>query len=542
MFVVPAAAGAQTNGVTLIGSLNPRPSSGTYSSCWGWVSPDGHEYALLGAYTGTSIIDLDRTPIAEVAFISGPSSEWRELKTYKQYAYVVSEGGSGVQIIDLSGLPNTATLVRNFTYTGTGGNITRNHTITIADGYMYLNGSANWNPGGVLIFSLKNDPTLPQYVGQYQPIYIHDCYVRNDTLYGAAIYNNSGSGLYVVDVRNKTAPVLLRRISYTSAGTHNSWASVSGRYVYTTDEITAPQKSLKVWDLQNLGSGPPYTPLTQYQAAPVDIVHNVHGRGNYLYVSHYTAGMRVLDAHNPAAPVEAGYYDTYPGTSGGYNGCWGVYPYFPSGRWIGSDMQTGLYICRFSGLAARSRPSLLEPTNGSATSSRTFRWTAAANQIDDPHTYDLRLITSTLDTTISVKDTVVSLPKVPPLPEGDYTWYVVVRDEYTQVASRDTFHFHRVMTDVAPDPVLPASYLLDQNYPNPFNPSTEIHFQLPVSGLVTLRVYNVLGQEVATLVDGMRSSGVGRATWNASGNPAGVYFYRLTTPTFTQTRRMIFAP
>jgi CHRD domain/Secretion system C-terminal sorting domain len=75
----------------------------------------------------------------------------------------------------------------------------------------------------------------------------------------------------------------------------------------------------------------------------------------------------------------------------------------------------------------------------------------------------------------------------------------------------------------------PASFQLDQNYPNPFNPSTTISFALQTSGRVSLRIYNVLGQQVAALFDGEKSAGVYKVTFDASALSSGVYFYRLTT-------------
>jgi hypothetical protein len=76
--------------------------------------------------------------------------------------------------------------------------------------------------------------------------------------------------------------------------------------------------------------------------------HNCYEKDGYLYIAHYTEGVRIWDVNNPAAPFEVGYYDTYPGASGGYSGAWNVYPYLPSGRIIASDMQTGLYVLQWS--------------------------------------------------------------------------------------------------------------------------------------------------------------------------------------------------
>jgi ligand-binding sensor domain-containing protein len=90
-----------------------------------------------------------------------------------------------------------------------------------------------------------------------------------------------------------------------------------------------------------------------------------------------------------------------------------------------------------------------------------------------------------------------------------------------------------------PGSILPLSHKLSQNYPNPFNPSTTIEFALPHAGYVTLKVYNVLGEEVAALVEGDHAAGTFKATWDASGLPSGVYFYRLTAGEYVQTKKMI---
>jgi hypothetical protein len=85
----------------------------------------------------------------------------------------------------------------------------------------------------------------------------------------------------------------------------------------------------------------------------------------------------------------------------------------------------------------------------------------------------------------------------------------------------------------------PATFALEQNYPNPFNPTTTIHYQLPTSGHVSLKVYNTLGQEVATPVDEVQDAGFKSITFGASQLPSGVYFYRLQAGAFIQSRKML---
>lgn len=513
------------NGVTVLDSLNmrhggPGPSYGFYyASCWGYVAPDGHEYALLGCYSGTSIIDLDATPIAEVAYVPGANSEWKELKTWGSYAYAVSENSAmGLQIINLSQLPDTARLVRSVTSIG-GHNVTRSHTVTVADGFLYLNGGSS---NGTTIYNLA-DPENPTYVGQFQTAYVHDSYVRNDTMLAAAI---NGQGCYVISLVNKASPMQLGLISYTGSGTHNAWLSMNGRYVLTTDEIGTTQKSMKVWDIQNF----PTVQLTPFQPSPSNTIHNVHGRGNYVYMSYYKAGVFVADIHNPASIINAGTFNTYRGggTSAQYAGCWGVYPYFPSGRWIASDTQTGLYVLRFDGLKARTRSPLVSPPNNIVipAGSNAFRWRRAASMQEDPHYYKLHIWGQGVDTLMKAADTSLVVPVLSGFQGGQvYNWHVWINDEFTSVSSQDTFHF----TYGSSAGSTPKSFVLFQNYPNPFNPSTLIAFQLPVADHIVLEVLNVLGEKVATLLDDLRPEGLQEVRFEASSLPSGVYIYRLRT-------------
>lgn len=86
---------------------------------------------------------------------------------------------------------------------------------------------------------------------------------------------------------------------------------------------------------------------------------------------------------------------------------------------------------------------------------------------------------------------------------------------------------------------LPSSFSLHQNYPNPFNPSTKIKFDLPKGSLVKLMIYDVLGREVAVLVNEKLNPGSYEYEWNAINLPGGVYFYKLKSGNFTETRRMV---
>ena len=98
-----------------------------------------------------------------------------------------------------------------------------------------------------------------------------------------------------------------------------------------------------------------------------------------------------------------------------------------------------------------------------------------------------------------------------------------------------------LITNVKKDDVMPAQYSLSQNYPNPFNPSTVINYQLPGAGYVTLRVYDVLGREVATLVNQVQNAGNYKVEFDSNQFhlSSGVYFYRIETDKFVQSKKMI---
>jgi len=86
---------------------------------------------------------------------------------------------------------------------------------------------------------------------------------------------------------------------------------------------------------------------------------------------------------------------------------------------------------------------------------------------------------------------------------------------------------------------IPSTYELQQNYPNPFNPGTTIQFALPKASSVTLKLYDLLGREVATLVDGKLPPGVHKVIFDSRKLASGVYFYRLRADDFSQTRRLM---
>ncbi len=96
-----------------------------------------------------------------------------------------------------------------------------------------------------------------------------------------------------------------------------------------------------------------------------------------------------------------------------------------------------------------------------------------------------------------------------------------------------------IVDKVAETRELPREFFLSQNYPNPFNPSTKISYSVSKQGLVTVRIFDVIGRELATLVDERKQAGTYTVEWNASGFSSGMYFYRIIAGEFVETKRML---
>ncbi|HTK81146.1 MAG TPA: T9SS type A sorting domain-containing protein [Bacteroidota bacterium] len=159
-----------------------------------------------------------------------------------------------------------------------------------------------------------------------------------------------------------------------------------------------------------------------------------------------------------------------------------------------------------------------------------FLWHSSVDA--DSVTYTLHLHGTSLDTLLTgLVDTTKSWGIVNLLQPGQtYQWTVIASDGHVSVASPDTFSFYATMVVGVKDltPKIPKVYALHQNYPNPFNPTTVVQFDLPRASTVTLTVYNILGQQVATLANKQSmDAGYKSFTFDASTIPSGAYFYRI---------------
>lgn len=311
------------------------------SGNWGYTSPDGRRFALTGVSSGLSIVEVTN-PAAprNVGLIPGPESQWREVKTYREFVYVTTEARPhGLDIIDMS-IPDHPVKVRTWDLT-----LAAAHTIWIdtETGLAFVNGTRNaaGQANGMRILSLEPDPRNPREIGSFTGFYIHDSYLRGNVLYASAINDGFQALLDVSDPRNVS---VLASFPTNGRVTHNSWPTADGRYLFTTDERLG--RPLEGWDLQN-----PLAPrkVAEYIANPNSIPHNVMIDGNRLLVAHYTEGVHLLDVGNPERPQLLGFYDTYEGPGTGFAGAWGSYIFPGSDLIVVSDINGGLFVVRYVG-------------------------------------------------------------------------------------------------------------------------------------------------------------------------------------------------
>lgn len=329
-----------------------RASKGQrYNDIWGWTSKDGREYAIMGSIDSTYFIEVtfpDKPVLRDVIAGRDTSCYHRDYKVYKNYCYAVAdEGRSSLQIFDLSYLPDSVSLVYD------DDELTRrSHNIFIADDKAFLLSDLHPRFGflPMAVLDLSKDPINPKAVNFLTPLkvdeeelfnHVHDAYVRD----GIAYCSNGDGGLYVYDVSDGLE-LLGSLTTYTDQGyNHSSWLTDSGDYLVMADETHGlPLKMLDVRDLSSIEVVSTFGSNNEVGSIP----HNPFVIGDLCFVSYYHEGLLVYDISDPENVVEVDRYDTYPTnndtTYEGYDGCWGVYPYFPSGTVVASDMVTGLYV------------------------------------------------------------------------------------------------------------------------------------------------------------------------------------------------------
>ena len=334
-------------------AIPPEPQYGIrYNGIWGWDDGTGNEYAILGGGDGVYFIDVTNPAIPILKdFVAGArdSCIWRELKTYSNFAYMASDDypPNSFQIADLSYLPDSVHLVHNGTTI-----MERSHTIFIDGNKLYAGspkGGVVGNGGTSLaVFSLANPaaPVLLRKLNQDYPAIgsVHDMFVRNDTVYASCGWD----GLYIFKFNsNNTFSLIGSLTTYIDQGyNHMSGLTDNGNTMVMMDEVPN-QLAVKVVDVSTITN--PQV-VSTFKSSLGDTPHNPFVLGNdYVVCANYQDGVQIYKITNPALPVRTGYFDTHyqtpiGTTSYGYLGCWGAFPYLPSGTLLASDMQNGLFV------------------------------------------------------------------------------------------------------------------------------------------------------------------------------------------------------
>jgi choice-of-anchor B domain-containing protein len=247
---------------------------------------------------------------------------------------VVSENtgtNEGMQIIDMSGLPESVELVGTYSYN----EHVRSHNMSIdaARGFAYICGQTY---EGFRVVDINN-PENPDDINFVYTEQIHDVFARQDTVYVAEGWRGTFS---IHDLSNKNNPELLARVEIPYNGyVHNIWSSEDGKYVVTTEE-TEPM-TVKIWSVEDLEN---IHVVGEYLGDNL-VAHNAQVIGTRIFLSHYTYGMVIIDFSDPTDPVESAHFDTFPqhdDPSPPWLGNWGVFQYTENGYVYGSDLD-GLF-------------------------------------------------------------------------------------------------------------------------------------------------------------------------------------------------------
>jgi choice-of-anchor B domain-containing protein len=339
---------------------------------WGWVDPlDNSEIAIIGLNNGTAFVDITDTekpvylgklPTATV------NSSWRDIKVYKNHAYIVSEASDhGMQVFDLtklrtatSGSPVVFTADKHFTEFGSAHNIFINEDT----GYAYAIGAkkngTRVNNGGPIFINI-NDPKNPVGEGGWgSDNYSHDAQVvtysgpDSDYTGKEILIGSNENEVVIVDITDKANPKHISKISYPNVGyTHQGWFTEDQKHFIIGDELDERRVGFKtrtiIFDFADLDA-----PSMKFiYSGPTNAIdHNGYVKGNIYYLANYTAGVRFIDITGigNGTMTETGYFDTYPTNDlANFDGVWNVFPYLKSGNIIISDINSGLFVVRKSG-------------------------------------------------------------------------------------------------------------------------------------------------------------------------------------------------
>ncbi len=364
------------------------------------------------------------------------------------------------------------------------------------------------NLDGLRILDISN-PALPQHESRLvvEGQSLNRIFIENDIAYAA------GGVFATFNIGNPTAPTLLGSVNKLQSATDIAYHNGSAYVSYQFDSLYVFDVSVPVEPIQ-IGSIELTSQETEFTIS-----------GNYLYLT--ADGGRIFDISDPANTIEVGQIGE------------------PGKFWAASAIENGyLYLARKDTLEVFTLADPLIPTR------------VAVLPIDDFVARDL-IVAGNYIVTIQTRDRMniinVENPELPRLhaftdiPNGNRLQSAAVADNrvYAAGGSNGIYIFQLDFpTGIDGATEIPiASFVLEQNYPNPFNPSTTIRLELPKNDHVRIDIFNVIGQKVATLIEGKLSAGSHKLVWNGkdhAGLPVatGQYFYRMSTRGYSITKSM----
>jgi choice-of-anchor B domain-containing protein len=392
---------------------------GNGNDLWGWTDPmTGKEYAIMGRSNGTAFIDISdlNNPVYLGDLPTNSfNSAWRDIKTYDganfAYAFIVADnsGSHGLQIFDLTQLRSVASPPVTFSESAHYDLFGSAHNIVINEdsGFAYAVGVSSGLErcsGGLHMINIQ-EPVNPSFAGCYSADgYTHDAqcvdYVGPDADHqGKEIcFNANVDTLTIVDVDDKSSPILISRSGYSSAGyTHQGWLTADQRYYLLDDEGDEGPANTQtyIWDLADLDNPP--APAV-YTATTKAIDHNLYLHNGLIFQSNYRAGLRVLDPSDISNGnlSEIGFFDIYPDDDDAhFNGAWSNYPFFDSGVVIVSGIEQGLFILLPTSITGTLQGEIIDSNSGRGIAGAEVTVTSGANKqsvsTDDNGSYSLNL-------------------------------------------------------------------------------------------------------------------------------------------------------
>lgn len=359
------------SGVTLRSQLDLSAFPGSQTrgaDIWGYTSPSGRRYALITFTKGTAFVEVtnpDAPVIVDYVDGAGIDQVWRDVKTYQNYAYVVSDGaGVGLQVIDMSNIDSgSVTLVNTSTQNG----LLTAHNVAVNEdsGFLYIVGG-NIGGGGIVAADLT-DPANPNIVGQWTDLVVHDVQVVTYTsgpFAGREIaFTFAGfDGLRIVDVTDKGNMFERSSLIYLNLGyCHQGCLGADQKYLFFDDELdeffgNVPTTTTYVADVQDLDNPSLVTTFTTGLPATD---HNLFIRGDFLYCANYASGLHIWDISDVNNAQHVGFFDTYPehdDVDANFPGAWAPYVGFDAPLVLVSDRERGLFILDASGSLSGGLP------------------------------------------------------------------------------------------------------------------------------------------------------------------------------------------